>query len=309
MIIYHKLKVIVLGIVYLTPLWATCPISLTSPVVSPAPMTLGSEGTTSFVLSDISDRPIPLDNEEGLPSCVLTVDLNAVELKNHDLSLISPDISDYFTLSYDDVTHEVIFTQNIDIPADLNISVNIPVDVTEESTSENPLNGFEVTVANEDMSASEYTSTVEVSDPDYRPILTVYGGVVYGQATHQFSFDTLVRDLAVGGTYQPGEPLEITIPKNKSITLNYDVELTTFKGLSVQNNLWDFDNSDPFDYSITYNGSQMPNAQSRFALTGSMTVEEGEVGKFILETTIKSTTGGDSNIDNNSDRDTLQKRL
>lgn len=306
---YNTLKSIVLGMICSIPLWGTCPIALTSPVVSPAPMTLNSEGNASFVLFSLSDRPIPLDDGLGSPSCILTVDLSAVELKNHDLSFISPDMNNYFTTSYNDINHNVIFTQNIDIPADLNISVTIPVDVTEESTSDNPLNGFEVTVANEDINVSQYTYTVAIADPDYKPILTVYGGVVYGQGTHVFSFDTLVRDLAVGGKYQPGEPLEIRIPKNAAMTLNYDVELTTFKGLSVENSLWDFDDSDSFDYILTYHGSEMSNEQSHFALTGTLTVEEGEVGKFILETTITSTTGGDSSIDNNSDRETLQKRL
>ncbi|CAA6825010.1 MAG: Internalin, putative [uncultured Sulfurovum sp.] len=152
------------------------------------------------------------------------------------------------------------------------------------------------------------TVTVQ-ADPDFKPILTVYGGIVYGEGTHDFSFDTLVRNLNAESTYDENKPLIIRIPKNEAITLSYDSTMTLFKGDDVENNLWSFDDSDDFDYVMTYLGTEMSTNRTRFAITGTFSVEEGEVGKFILETTIKSGTGGDSNIDNNSDRDTMQKKL
>ncbi|CAA6819137.1 MAG: Unknown protein [uncultured Sulfurovum sp.] len=154
------------------------------------------------------------------------------------------------------------------------------------------------------------TITVEVvANPDYKPTLTVYGGIVYGEGVHEFSFDTLVRNLIPNTPHNVSNPLQIRIPRNTAISLNFDVTMTTFKGETVNNSLWSFDDSDSFDYIITYIGSDTPIDRLRFAFTGTFSVEEGEVGKFILETTIKANTGGDSNIDNNSDRDTLQKRL
>jgi len=60
---------------------------------------------------------------------------------------------------------------------------------------------------------------------------------------------------------------------------------------------------------LTYKGTSMPTHKSRFSVHGTLTVKKGEVSKFFLETTIKSGTGGDSNIDNNSDIETLEKRI
>jgi len=124
-----------------------------------------------------------------------------------------------------------------------------------------------------------------------------------------FSFDTLVRNIKADTDYDTSKPLTIIIPKNKALTLTFDATMSLFKGNLVQNSLWTFDDSDPFDYIIVFNGTTLENDRSRFALNGTLIVEEGETGKFFLETTIRSGTGGDSNIDNNSDRETLQKRL
>ncbi|CAA6804720.1 MAG: Unknown protein [uncultured Sulfurovum sp.] len=149
----------------------------------------------------------------------------------------------------------------------------------------------------------------DVPEPDYKPVLTVYGGIVYGEGVHDFSFDTLVLNVVADSPYDASNPLIIRIPKNSALNLSYDPSMTLFKGDDVENNLWSFDDTDSFDYVMTYLGTDIPTNRSRFAITGTFSVEEGEVGKFILETTIKSSTGGDSNIDNNSDRDTMQKKL
>ena len=130
-----------------------------------------------------------------------------------------------------------------------------------------------------------------------------------GEGVHNFSFDTLVRNIISGSDYDITKPLRITIPKNEALSLTFDDTMTLFKGSTVQNNLWSFDESDPFDYIIVFDGSALDNDRSRFALNGTLTVEAGETGKFFLEVTIKSSTGGDSNIENNSDRETLEKRL
>ncbi|CAA6804710.1 MAG: internalin, putative [uncultured Sulfurovum sp.] len=153
------------------------------------------------------------------------------------------------------------------------------------------------------------TVTVTAIAPDFKPVLTVYGGIVYGAGVHDFSFDTLVLNVIPGSTYDANNPLIIRIPKNEALILSYDSTMTLFKGDDVENNLWSFDDTNAFDYVMTYLGTDIPTNRSRFAITGTFTVEEGEVGRFILETTIKSGTGGDSNIDNNSDRDTMQKKL
>ena len=59
---------------------------------------------------------------------------------------------------------------------------------------------------------------------------------------------------------------------------------------------------------MTYTG-EMSTGQTRFSMQGTLTVEEGEVGKFFLETIVKAGTGGDISNDNNTDRETLEKRL
>jgi hypothetical protein len=89
----------------------------------------------------------------------------------------------------------------------------------------------------------------------------------------------------------------------------FDETVTSFKGQDVDNASWSFDDSDTFDYVLTYTGDSMPTNRTRFSFEGTLTVEVGEVGKFFLETTIVPGTGGDVTVDNNSDRETLEKRL
>ncbi|CAA6825284.1 MAG: Chitinase (EC [uncultured Sulfurovum sp.] len=143
----------------------------------------------------------------------------------------------------------------------------------------------------------------DCSMPEYRSVLTAYGAVVYGEGTHDISFDTLVREL--NGT-SSNSALRVKVPKNSSLSLAYNPTQTLFKGEVVENSRWDFDDtSDPFDYIFTYNGSTYEGThRSRFAVTGTLDVSEGEVGKFILETTVISESGSRSN-----DRDTFEKRL
>jgi hypothetical protein len=146
-------------------------------------------------------------------------------------------------------------------------------------------------------------------DIDMKPVLTVYGGIVNGSGVHNFSFDTLVLNALPNTVYNATTPLTIKIPKNDALTLVFDSTETTFKGVTVENALWSFDDSDAFDYIITYIGSEMSTGQTRFSVQGTLTVEDGEVGKFFLETTIKLGTGGDINAGNNVDREILEKRL
>ncbi|MEA1880511.1 MAG: CAP domain-containing protein [Campylobacterota bacterium] len=152
------------------------------------------------------------------------------------------------------------------------------------------------------------TADLELS-PDYKSVLTVYGGIVYGGGVHDISFDTLILNIAAGSKHDVSNPLIIRIPKNKALTLSYDSSMTSFKGDDVENNLWNFDDTDSFDYVMTYLGTDMPTSRSRFAFTGTFTTQSGGIGEFILETTIKSGTGGDSNVDNNGDRDSIFKKL
>jgi len=187
-------------------------------------------------------------------------------------------------------------------------SVSVPADTAEGTYIEN----YEICEIYDTNNCSNGTITVTVNrlvTPDYRPILTVYGGIVHGEGVHTFSFDTLVKNVISEGVYDNTKPLRIVIPKNEALVLTFDSETTTFKGETVENNLWSFDDSDQFDYFVTYTGSEMSAGKSRFSIQGTLTVEAGEISKFFLEATIKSTTGGDNNIDNNSDRETLQKRL
>ncbi|MEA1879364.1 MAG: Ig-like domain-containing protein [Campylobacterota bacterium] len=145
--------------------------------------------------------------------------------------------------------------------------------------------------------------------PDFKPVLTIYGGIVYGGGVHDISFDTLILNVVAGSKHDSSNPLIVRIPKNKALTLSYDSSMTSFKGDDVENNLWNFDDTDAFDYVMTYVGTDMPTSRSRFAFTGTFTVKDGEIGEFILETTIESGTGGDSNVDNNSYRDSIFKKI
>jgi hypothetical protein len=148
-----------------------------------------------------------------------------------------------------------------------------------------------------------------LSNTDYKTTLSVYGGITQGSGVHDFSFDVLVKNLDALSVYDASNPLQIVIPKNASLALVFDATVTSFEGQDVDNASWSFDDSNAFDYVLTYTGDSMPTNRTRFSFEGTLTVEVGEVGKYFLETTIVLGTGGDITIDNNSDRETLEKKL
>jgi len=174
-----------------------------------------------------------------------------------------------------------------------------------------PANAFSAPATQQevqDMIAAVNAAEAVNYNTDIKAVLAVYGGIVNGAGVHEFSFDVLAINTLPNTTYDASNPLKIKIPKNDALTLVFDSTQTTFNGQNVENALWSFDDSDDFDYVMTYTG-EMSTGQTRFSMQGTLTVEEGEVGKFFLETIVKAGTGGDISNDNNTDRETLEKRL
>ena len=308
----HIIKHLIIGafIGGLSQLFASCPINISNPKINPKPLSYPGTGHITFEVLEDGGRIIPAKDSFGDPTCKFNVSMQNVTLKDKNTLNITGDIKNYFDISFNEAKNRVYFIQKLDYPADHVSKEDIAITVTKASTSAEKSNGFQLNVYASNVEGSEFTYTTTTGKkPDFKPILTVYGGIVHGAGVHAFSFDALIRDLITDSTYDSSKPLTITIPKNKALKLTFDATETSFKGQAVENKLWTFDDTDSFDYILTYKGTSMPTHKSRFSVHGTLTVKEGEVSKFFLETTIKSGTGGDSNIDNNSDRETLEKRL
>jgi len=205
-----------------------------------------------------------------------------------------------FTATY------AITQADIDVGKVINLATVKAQDLNGNDINDTSTNPDDIACANKDECPTQ--TNVKKIKPDYKSILTVYGGIAYGIGNHKFSFDILVKNMIPNGQYDKSNPLKITIPKNDSITLTYNSTIRNFRGYFIDSSLWSFDDSDPFDYVITFIGDDIGNSK-RFAIEGTFNVEKGEIGKAIIETTIRVGTGGDSNINNNSDRDTLHKKL
>ena len=313
-----KIILVILSGVF-SHLYATSLVTLTNSSIVPAPLDSvekEGKGVITFTFKETSGETAPAIDTSGNVNIEISVELNKLGLINDSILSIRGTLLTYFNISYNVQTHKIIFKQKADFPALMEVEISIPVNVLENSMpTDKSLNGFNAYILANDISTtakgniSSFTYT-KMTVPDYKSILTVYGGIVYGVGVHKISFDTLVKNLISDTKYNPSKPLKILIPKNRALSLHFDSTLTSFKGEIVQNSLWDFDStSDIFDYIMTYKGNSMLTGISRFAIEGTFTVKEGEVGKFLLETTIQSGTGGDININNNTDRETLQKRL
>ncbi|CAA6819128.1 MAG: T1SS secreted agglutinin RTX [uncultured Sulfurovum sp.] len=259
---------------------------------------LTDTATVTVTVVPVNDAPIAVDDtNETDRNTSITLGLEDIVLSNDS------DV-DGDTLSIVSVSNEVNGTVILNGDG----TVTFAPDVNYTGTGQ-----FDYTISDGNGGFDTATVVITINEtvfpPDYRPILTVYGGIVAGEGEHIISFDILIRDLIDNGQYDQSNPLVVRVPKNDAISLVYDSTMTSFKGQFVENYLWQFDDSDPFDYVFTFTGINDHLSRTRFAIEGTFAVEVGEIGKFILEATIKAGTGGDSNIDNNSDRDTIEKRL
>lgn len=144
-------------------------VSLPQAALSSAPMgTVENNGTAIATLFfvETSGAPVP-ETASNEPNVSISINLQYVELTNEDIGLISGDLLNYFTPSYDVPNNIILLQQNNDIPGDWSGTVEFSIDVTKNSTQGESLNGFNATIASQDENtnaegnASIYTYTDE----------------------------------------------------------------------------------------------------------------------------------------------------
>jgi hypothetical protein len=160
-------------------------ISIPSAYILDAPLNTvenNGAGFASFTFVESSGMAVS-EKANGLPNIKINVELDLLALTNFDTNLISGSLLDYFSVSYNTTESSILFIQNAKIPGDWFGVVNFPVSVTQNSSSEEALNGYHVNITTVDESiyslgnANIHTYTRAVLATDSNAILnevTIY---------------------------------------------------------------------------------------------------------------------------------------
>lgn len=144
--------------------WATCPLNLYTPKITPKPLAYQGRGAITFTIYEDAGEVVPAYDAYGEPTCVINIDLSYLELQDHDKINVEGGILEYFSVEYtiDKSTHKnrIRLEQKATIEAEKIMPVVIAVDVTRESTSEEKFNGFQLNVIGSNVEGSEFTYTV-----------------------------------------------------------------------------------------------------------------------------------------------------
>ncbi len=126
-------------------------VSITESTLYPIPLGLIPDGDNTgvgcFTFIESSGIDVPAESFPGIANVTMSMDLQFLELTNNDLGEVTGSILDYFTLSYDQASSILTFTQNAIIPADWSGNICVGFTVIQDSTMANPINGFNVNIA------------------------------------------------------------------------------------------------------------------------------------------------------------------
>ena len=124
-------------------------VSLPQAELSVAPMGTvenggNAMGTLKFV--ETSGVVVPA-TAFGDPNVTISINFQYVELTDVDINQITGSLLNYFTPTYDVDSNILMFQQTADIPGDWNGEVEVPMDVTQNSTQAQSFNGFNANIA------------------------------------------------------------------------------------------------------------------------------------------------------------------
>jgi len=219
-----------------SPLFATAFVSMTNPLITPAPLDRvedGGEGIVTFRLQETFGGVAPASDMFGEYNLQISVELNKLALKNDDISLMSGELLNYFTVTYNAVDKRIIFRQRADYPALTEARIDIPVTVLENAAATDvSLNGFNANISANDIdttadgSASSFTftrsapvsaPTIKItSDANNNGELVIPAEVAVGAQTNVLV--TLAEGTSVGDV--------LTVTDGEGRTINAPVALT-----------------------------------------------------------------------------------
>ena len=147
----------------ITPLFASCPVNVINPQINAKPLTYPGEGHISFTVIEDGGQNVPATDSFGDPTCEMNVEMSYVTLKDTDTVNVTGDITQYFDVTFNASENRVYFKQKAEIPADSGMSADILIDVTQESSSAEKFNGFQLNVYASNVEGSEFTYTEQVN--------------------------------------------------------------------------------------------------------------------------------------------------
>lgn len=151
------------------------------------------------------------------------------------------------------------------------------------------------------------TTNVCIQRPDYKPTI-LSGTTVVNGAEGDVDFVVLVSELSNANSL-PSNQVEFRCVKNDELDINFDANLTNLNGRTVNNKDWQFIASNPFYYRFIYTGNNgvFPKNSSEYVgVKAKLKPKEGTKGEFQLKVTMKASSGGQTNTDNDNDSETIK---
>jgi len=221
-----KITMGTLIVLFGTTVWATndCKLGLLNGDISPAPAEYLKDGTVKLTTYNIATKPIPAKDGFGDPTCEFSIQLAKIGLKDNLLSNLvgePSEIKDYFDVSYDAATKNLVFVQKADIPVDWQSNMTVTVDILEQSTPAQSANGFTANIVGNSSALSTHTYTTSiapVANNDENNISGEKGGVAIENITSNDTINgkavTLGKDVSITKVTN-NTPLEINTTTGK----------------------------------------------------------------------------------------------
>lgn len=166
-----------------------------------------------------------------------------------------------------------------------------------------------VTTSSTVSTASHYVTNTVTSQPlfvvtatalsDLTPLLYARPSTVTSATTVAVVVDVLeLNDVTTRGTFQ------VKISRDPTVNLSFDRSLTRLNGRSVQNQAWQFDNSDEDYYILTTTQNIAASDQLSFGLTGVLN-PGSTTGVLTMSASVVDTGLIEQRLGNNTDADKI----
>ena len=146
---------------------------------------------------------------------------------------------------------------------------------------------------------------IDIVNPDYSPTLSLRNSIVTSNPSN-FTLVVAITDFIDGSSSNIDGNLTFTILKMTDLELIYNPTETSLGGKTVENNLWQFSETDD-RYIWTYIGNDglfPPYSRKKIGISGIATPPSGTNRSQVITVTINSGTG-ETKLSNNTDSETM----
>lgn len=124
-------------------------VSLSEATINPAPLDVldnNGTGVASFRFGESTGLEVPAESFPGISNVNISVSLQYIALTEADVSEIKGTLLKYFSVSYNEASKVLSFSQNVVIPGGTVAEVSFPITVTQNSTKAQSYNVFNANI-------------------------------------------------------------------------------------------------------------------------------------------------------------------